>query len=279
MGGSGAESILESMRLVEHAPGVLVRTSDIYMTTTTVIVAGPRCLLIDPALLPGELLALEEELAALGLTVEAAVSTHPHWDHVLWSAGLGDAPRFASARAIDTLGRMRGSMVDDQIDGAGERWYVRWDLALVGRLTPIPADHRVPWSGPTARLYTHDGHAPGHSAVSVPELGVLAAGDMLSDVEVPGIDWEQPGALPAYRDGLALLGELDGVRLVIPGHGRVGDAAAWRARLDADRRYLDALAATAPVVDARLNGWPPMRQQHAANLEGIKRAARNAPGV
>ena len=267
------------MRLVEHAPGVLVRTSDIYMTTTTVIVAGRHCLLIDPALLPGELLALEEELAALGLTVEAAVSTHPHWDHVLWSAGLGDAPRFASARAIDALGRMRGPMVDDQMRDAGERWYVGWDMALVGRLTPIPADGHVPWNGPTAILHTHDGHAPGHSAVHLPELAVLAAGDMLSDVEIPGIDWDQPDALPAYRAALALLGDLDGLRLVVPGHGRVGDAAAFRARLDADRRYLDALAAGDPVVDARLSGWPPMRQQHQANQEGIERAARNAPGV
>ena len=102
-------------RLVELAPRVLVRTSDVYMTTTTVVAAGSRCLLIDPALLPGELAALEEELAELGLAVEAAVSTHPHWDHVLWSAGLGDAPRFASARAIETLERRRGPMVDDQI--------------------------------------------------------------------------------------------------------------------------------------------------------------------
>jgi len=254
---------------------VLVRTSDVYMTTTTVVAAGSRCLLIDPALLPGELAALEEELADLGLAVEAAVSTHPHWDHVLWSAGLGDAPRFTSARAIETLEQRRGPMVDDQMIEASRRWYASWDMPLAGRLTAAPAGGLVPWSGPAARLVVHDGHAPGHAAVHLPELGVLAAGDMLSDVEIPGLDWDEPDALGAYQDGLQALGELAGVRLVIPGHGRPGDSAAWRDRLQADRHYLEALAAGDPVVDPRLDGWPPMRQQHHANLEAIQRRPRS----
>ena len=34
----------------------------------------------------------------------------------------------------------------------------------------------------------HDGHAPGHGAVFLPESGVLIAGDMCSDVEIPLLD-------------------------------------------------------------------------------------------
>jgi glyoxylase-like metal-dependent hydrolase (beta-lactamase superfamily II) len=142
-------------------------------------------------------------------------------------------------------------------------------MALVARFQPVPANGLVPWSGPAARLVVHDGHAPGHVAVHLPELGVVAVGDMLSDVELPGIDWDQPDALRAYRDGLDTLGAISGVRLVIPGHGRPGDALAWRDRLAADRRYLDALAAGATVDDPRIDGWPPMREQHEENLKRI----------
>ncbi|HYM50881.1 MAG TPA: MBL fold metallo-hydrolase [Candidatus Limnocylindrales bacterium] len=266
---------MSARRLHEHAPRVRVRTSDIYMTTTTVITAGSQCLLIDPALLPGELEALADELADLGLTVEAAVSTHPHWDHVLWTRSLGDAPRFASPRAIAALAEHRDPLLAEPLSQAGGRWYARWDMALVGQLTPIPPEGRVPWSGPAAVLVTHDGHAPGHSAVHLPELGVVVAGDMLSDVEVPGLDWDQPDAAPAYLHGLMRLAELDGVRLVIPGHGRVSDGAGFRARLEADRRYLDELLAGRPVDDPRLKGWPPMQQQHADNLDGLKRLTRS----
>jgi hypothetical protein len=47
--------------LVEHMPGVLVATSDMWMTNTTVIVNGSRSLVVDAGLLPGALRALEDE--------------------------------------------------------------------------------------------------------------------------------------------------------------------------------------------------------------------------
>jgi hydroxyacylglutathione hydrolase len=267
-------------RLVEHMPGVLVATSDMWITNTTVVVAGSRCLVIDAGLLHGELRALEDELSARGLRVEAGISTHAHWDHVLWSAGLGDAPRFATRKTIETLARSRQTMVDDQIRGAGARWYARWDTDLVGLLTEIPGDAReVPWSGPTAVLIEHDGHAPGHSAVHFPDLGVLAAADMLSDVEVPGLDWDQPDQPASYRAGLDALAAIKGVRLVIPGHGRVGDGEALKTRLEADRSYLEALVDGREVDDARLTGWPPMTQQHGGNVEGMKKVATPGPSA
>ncbi len=243
-----------------------------WMTNTTVVVSGAQCLVIDPGLLPGELRALEKELAARGLGVEAGVSTHAHWDHVLWSAGLGNAPRFATRKTLETMARSRKTMVEDEIRGAGERWYARWDMELVGRLTQIPADYHVPWSGPTAVLIEHDAHAPGHSAVFFPDLGVLAAGDMASDVEVPGLDWDQLNQPASYKVGLDTIAAIKGVRLVIPGHGRVGDGVALRNRLQNDRLYLEALIADISTDDPRLAGWPPMNQQHQNNLDGMKKS-------
>ena len=64
------------------------------------MVAGPAggCLLIDPAVTVAELAAAGGGLARLGLVVGWA--THPHWDHVLWSRELGDAPRYAAPAAV-----------------------------------------------------------------------------------------------------------------------------------------------------------------------------------
>ena len=254
-------------RLQVYAPNVMVATSGMYMTNTTVVAAGKRCLLIDPALLPGELAALVSDLAGLGLEVEAAVATHPHWDHVLWTAGLGSAPRYASPQAIEFLEAHRAEAIDEQLAGAGERWYATWENELAGRLTEIPRDQQVPWSGPAALFVTHEGHAVGHSAVFFPELGVLAAADMLSDVEVPGLDWDRPNQLEDYTNGLDRLAALGNVQLVIPGHGRPGDSRAFQDRLAADRRYLAGLV-RGDVQDARLSAWPPMQRQHERNVEG-----------
>ena len=258
-------------RLRKLAPEVYVATSDMYMTNTIVVAANDRCLLIDAALLPGELKALENDLAKLHLQVEAAVSTHPHWDHLLWSSGLGNAPRYASPGAVAAVAKDRKTVVEDALAGAGERWYAAWEVDLVGRLTVIPDDQYVPWSGPSAIFITHNGHAPGHSAVYFPELDVLAAGDMLSDVEVPGLDWNQSNQFEEYQAGLDSLAQVRNVELVIPGHGRPGDAQSFKDRIAADRRYLTGLK-SGDSDDERLHGWPPMQHQHQANVEGFAKA-------
>ena len=105
--------------LTEIAPGVFVATSSYALTTTTLVAGSPGsggCLLIDPAVTVAELAALAVSLRALGLRAAAAWSTHPHWDHVLWSAEFGDAPVAAgpSRRVVHAAvtGRL---IVDDRI--------------------------------------------------------------------------------------------------------------------------------------------------------------------
>src|SRR5215470_18623490 len=89
-------------QMAEIAPGVLVATSKLYLRTTTVV-TGPDggCLVIDPAITVADVSALAAELRARELTPVAGFATHPHWDHVLWSARLGDVPRYASPRAAE----------------------------------------------------------------------------------------------------------------------------------------------------------------------------------
>jgi hypothetical protein len=118
---------------------------------------------------------------------------------------------------------------------------------------------------------------------------------ILSEIEVPLPDWElEPDPLGAYREGLDALAGVAGVALLVPGHGSPCGARELRARLDADRRYLDALeaavaplaaagdgedaavAAAARIGDPRLAGWPPMAGAHAGNARGLLAALRRA---
>lgn len=41
---------------------------------------------------------LADDLAAAGDHVAAGFATYPDWDHVLWHAALGQAPRYGTAR-------------------------------------------------------------------------------------------------------------------------------------------------------------------------------------
>jgi hydroxyacylglutathione hydrolase len=110
-------------------------------------------------------------------------------------------------------------------------------------------------------VVAHDGHAPGHGAVFLPRTGVLIAGDMCSDIEIPLLDLGSADPFGAYRHGLGLLAGLPDVRIVVPGHGQVADRASFRQRIAADFGYLDAVQEGREPADPRLRAdW--LRAEH-----------------
>src|SRR5579871_2582578 len=103
----------------EVAPGVYVATADKYTTTTTIVTgADGGCLLIDPAVTAADLAALAHWLSDHGLRPVAGWSTHPHWDHLLWSAALGGAPRYATPPAAAVAAREEAGLLSDVEEGA-----------------------------------------------------------------------------------------------------------------------------------------------------------------
>lgn len=257
-------------RLTEIAPGVLVATSSFAVTTTTVVTGPPgsgECLLIDPGVTAAELAELAAGLGSLGLGPAVAWSTHPHWDHLIWSRELGDAPRYAAPAAVSFTETEQDSILEEaRRDGFG------LDLALVGQIRALAAD-TIRWDGRETRLVVHDGHAPGHGAVFLPDCGVLIAGDMCSDIEIPLLDTVATDPLGDYLTGVGRLAAVPGVRQVVPGHGHVGDAAEFRRRLALDSAYLDAVGRGEPFGDPRLTAQSPkwMRNVHDEQVRYFQR--------
>jgi hydroxyacylglutathione hydrolase len=253
----------------EVAPGVYVATAETYTTTTTIVTAaGGACLLVDPAVSVADLAALARWLRERGLRPVAGWSTHPHWDHLLWSGALGDAPRYATPRAVAVAAREEAGLLRAVEAGAPGH-----DLTRFARVQPLLGD-AIDWPGPRAVVYPHDAHAPGHGAVFLPLAGVLIAGDMCSDIEIPLLDLEAPDPFGGYREGLGLLARVPGVRVIVPGHGHVGDDQEFRRRIAADRAYLDAVAAGGDVDDPRLTvGW--LITEHARHRARAGRPSRS----
>ena len=199
------------MTAAEVAPGVLVTTSRRYATTSTVVVHGNEALLVDPAWDPDELDAIADLLDERDLRVVAGVATHAHHDHVLWHPRFGTAPRYGSKRTVELPTEHR----DDLVASLGDGWPPELAAAR-GTFEPAP-DRLTGWDEPI-ELVVHDGHAPGHTAVWLPARGVLLAGDMLSDVELPLP--LAPDDLPAYLGGLDVLAPyVARAAVLVPGHG------------------------------------------------------------
>jgi glyoxylase-like metal-dependent hydrolase (beta-lactamase superfamily II) len=83
--------------LQEVAEGVLVHESEFIQSNSVVVQGRYGVLLVDPGITGDEMAALANDLRELGQPVVAGFSTHSHWDHVLWHANFGDAPRYGTA--------------------------------------------------------------------------------------------------------------------------------------------------------------------------------------
>jgi glyoxylase-like metal-dependent hydrolase (beta-lactamase superfamily II) len=240
--------------LRQVAEGVLVHTSEFMQSNAMVVQGSAGVLLIDVGITADEIAGIAREL---GDTVVAGFSTHPHWDHLLWHASLGTAPRYGTAAAaaaiaarLSTAGweaMVSGMIPEDIVDQAPLD-------DQFGRITGLPtATTRIPWDGPEVRIIEHQAHAFGHAALLIPSLGVLVAGDMLSDVLIPMLNPFAPDPIGDYLVALQLLEDAAAdADVIIPGHGSVGDAAGLRTRIAMDRAYLDSLRVGRTPDDPRL---------------------------
>jgi len=175
------------------------------------------------------MVALANDLRDLGQSVAAGFSTHPHWDHLLWHASLGEAPRYGTARCAAAIGaRLSDPQWRDFIPTLIPPDIVEQvPLDLLGLISGLPAGTtRIPWDGTEVRIIEHQAHASGHAALLIEELGVLVAGDMLSDILIPMLDLRgSPDPMEDYLSALRLLEDVaGGVDVVIPGHGAIGGA-------------------------------------------------------
>jgi glyoxylase-like metal-dependent hydrolase (beta-lactamase superfamily II) len=273
--------------LKQVAEGVLVHQSELLQNNAVVVQGRAGVLLIDPGITGDEMACLANDLRELGQPVVAGFSTHPDWDHVLWHAELGEAPRYGTARCAAFM-RDLLSNADWKArvaEGLPPEIAEETPLDLFGLITGLPAETaRIPWDGPQVRIIEHPAHAQGHAALLVEERRVLVAGDMLSDVLVPILDLSAADPIEDYLVGLRLLdGVADDVDVLIPGHGSVGGADQTRARVELDRAYVQALRGNQVVSDPRIGpsareGWEWVSDVHAGQLQQLAQRGTAATG-
>lgn len=256
--------------LTEVAEGVWVRQSKWVRTNAIVLRGDSGVLLIDPGITGSELEELADDLDAGGLRVIAGLSTHPHFDHLLWHSRFGDVPRYATAEgarvAAERIDQGR-KMAAEQAPGA--------PVELLGLVRPFEdGEQAPPWIGPRWQLVEHRAHAAGHCAIAFPEMGVVVAGDMLSDFLIPLLDPTQPNQLATYQ---AALDQLEPVAasatVLVPGHGSVAHGTREIARrIAADRAYLRAIGRGEDPQDPRLDAEKWLSHPHENNLRLVQPA-------
>ncbi len=187
--------------LRQVAEGVLIHESEFCQSNAVVVQGRTGVLLIDSGVQGYEMACLANDLSDSGQTVVAGFSTHPHWDHLLWDARLGAAPRYGTAHCAATV---RNLLSDAHWKDRITQWIPpdiveQVPLDLLGLITALPAETgRIPWDGPQVRVIEHQAHAPGLRDAGVPgdsRVGPSAAYDW-----VPGVHERQLQQLARRRE-------------------------------------------------------------------------------
>ena len=154
--------------LTQVAEGVLVHQSELLQNNAVVVQGRAGVLLIDPGITGDEMVCLANDLRELGQPVVAGFSTHPDWDHVLWHAELGEAPRYGTARCAASM-RDLLSNADWKArvaEGLPPEIAEEIPLDLFGLITGLPAETaQIPWDGPDGPDHRASGACPGPCGV------------------------------------------------------------------------------------------------------------------
>jgi glyoxylase-like metal-dependent hydrolase (beta-lactamase superfamily II) len=244
--------------LKQVAEGVQIHPSKFMQTNTVAVKCEEGVLLVDPGITRDELACLASDLGKEGQKVLLGFHTHPHFDHLLWSQEFGEVTRYGTSGCAKDV---RDVLSQENWQGLVAKMLPP-DIAdqipvddLFARITGLPAGAlHIPWDGPKIRIIEHQAHAAGHAALLIEGSGVLIAGDMVSDLLIPLLNFESADPIGDYLKGLELLeGAVDEVKTFIPGHGSVGDVGELRARIKQDRTYVKALENGSGAGDPRLN--------------------------
>ena len=274
--------------LSQVTDGVLIHQSEFIESNAVVVQGRAGVLLVDPGIQGSEMACLANDLSDSGQTVVAAFSTHPHWDHVLWHARLGEVPRYGTSRCAAAIRDVlsEAGWKEDVAEALPPEIIDEVPLDLFGLITGLPAEAaRIPWDGPQVQILEHQAHAPGHAALWIEERGVLVAGDMLSDVLIPMLDLNTADPIEDYLAGLRLLEGVAGdVDVLVPGHGSIGGADEVHTRIDQDRAYLYAVRDGDALSDPRIGPsakdcWDWVAGVHDGQLHGLAQRSEPATGA
>ncbi len=237
--------------------GVWLRRSRVVDMNSVVLAREGWAVVVDPGVLPSELTDLAAHVAERAPRFEHVVLaiTHPHWDHMLGAPWFPAATTVAHVGFHDEAERDRDSIrreAGQHATEAGEAFERVFEPFVPSLAVRGTAGVEL---GPFA-FEGHDtpGHCASHLAFWFPHERVLAAGDLLSDIEIPWLD-AAPWVYRRTLDQLHWLLEQEDVRWMVPGHGSpaAGRLEAYR-RLLRDLDYLIALEAG--VAEQRARGVP-----------------------
>jgi hydroxyacylglutathione hydrolase len=223
----------------QYSSVLWIAQSEVYTTNSGIFVSKNQSVLVDPALLLGEIKAIVDFIKQQQLEPQYVVLTHNHWDHLFGPEYFPSVKVIAHQNYLLETSAANAQHILEQIRKFDKEYDIRREKAfsLPKADETFSEEKEIRMGELNLRLI----HAPGHAAdqlvVYQPDHAILWAADMLSDLEIPFVSHN----LEAYRNTLEKLAGLS-IQTLVPGHGHATqDPVEIQLRLSEDRSYLDEL--------------------------------------
>lgn len=259
---------------------LIIFESELFRTTTSLVIGKQYLLLVDPNWLPGEIDCIEEWIDKLGKGKEKyLLFTHSDYDHII---GYGRFKAYKTIASQAFTDNTQQASILDQIREFDDQYYIKRDYEITYPRIDQPI------AGDGVRLNLHEDEyiffqAPGHNPDGLITFNktknVLLLGDYLSNIEFPYL-YDSYEAYQATLDKLERLISTEDVAFLISGHGDyTSDQQEMRKRISDARSYLSQLmesiqSETAFNFDELMKTYDfpgIMRKFHDGNVKLVKK--------
>lgn len=215
------------MEILIETEQITVFQSEIYKTTSTVIQTNDCIIIVDPTWLPSEIEKIKQYVYNIkGNRLLYLLFTHSDYDHVLGYGAFPDAVVIGSEELLKfSKTPDKVQHVLDEIEKFDHQYYLdrSYTVSFPVLDITISKDGETLQIGETKlTFYIAKGHTEDGLMMVIDSLGVLIAGDYLSDVEFPFI-YDGSYNYEETMHKLPAIVKKHQIRLLVPGHGNPTD--------------------------------------------------------
>ncbi|WP_160847050.1 MBL fold metallo-hydrolase [Pontibacillus yanchengensis] len=253
---------------------VTIFQSSLYQTTSTVIETQTAVFVIDPNWLPIEVEKIQTfvENCRQGKKL-FLIFTHSDFDHILGANAFEGAIVISTQELKD---HPKKQNILQEIKDFDSSYYLERPYSVSFPEVDIVVqedgetleEDEVTLSFFKAPGHTHDG------LITVIEpLGVLVAGDYLSDVEFPFIFDSVSSYIKTLHTFEYIINQYE-IKVLVPGHGNpTNDLDSIQYRIDTSKKYVQGLLNNEPLVEWLKQEYPfyeGMKEEHEQNIKKVK---------
>ena len=237
--------------IIWEKDGVTLFQSALFQTVSVVVQTADLVLVADPCWLPHEIREIRSCVdRCKGDRPLYLLFTHSDYDHIIGYGAFPEAKVIASKAMRDRSEADKEAIVE-QIHAFDDDYYVSRDYPIAYPAIDLAfaADGEQLTHGATVMtFYQAPGHNPDGLFAVIEPIGLLIAGDYLSDVEFPYIYYDSRAYERTIRK-LDRIRECHRIALLVPGHGHMTDDPA-----EMERRQRTSLAYIAELRAAVAKG-------------------------